>query len=262
MLFVSLKAWKSYIVVLLLLLLVFYEFLGSVELLELQRFLEEGPDTILRLACANHEMGYLNEYLSKEQESLYRHVTWRSLRQAGKSSLVRTFWKWYLERWNYAKAEYLGSWKSECDGQYIILFIRAALVFLLTFVMGPIYFLSRIVRFFSPAIFIIYLSWFHLWSHVTSFQLAITCLYILLLIILCLSFIPVLRIHFLLWHVNPGGHYISVNNISLSIRQRYTKLQSFSAQETLLMRLFGRDITAVVNAYLPKFGDFDLDEDV
>ncbi|ETO08164.1 hypothetical protein RFI_29230 [Reticulomyxa filosa] len=247
------------------------------QVLQVLSFLQEGPDIGLRMACANHEFGYLKSYLNKEVETLYAHVTLKTLRQAGQSSFARGNFFFlllleYMEPWNHVKQNML---PHLAQGRNIWtwndLFVTFS-TFGLTFILLPLYSLSRFLTVLFPVIFALYVYHFDLWAHVGTLQIVLTCVYFALQLICCVLFIPVFRIHYLLWlnfffsntkkkqfmHISPGVKLITPDWSRLPrIKKRYDLVKAWPVREQLLNDIFGSDVTHVINSYLPKidFGD-------
>ncbi|ETO05755.1 hypothetical protein RFI_31641, partial [Reticulomyxa filosa] len=134
------------------------------ELDDLISFLQDGPDTTLRVISTNHKANFIRTYLDQESNTLYSSVTLKSLRQANQSSFIKCFYnfcyfihdddglidilKFYLQIWTEVKDEI------KCQFPIILIQLPIAIgVFGVTFVFGPIYLLSRFLTIFFPAIF-------------------------------------------------------------------------------------------------------------
>ncbi|ETN99317.1 hypothetical protein RFI_38164 [Reticulomyxa filosa] len=157
---------------------------------------------------------------------------------------------YYLQIWMKKKDEI------KCQFHIILIQLLAVIgVFGVTFVFGPIYLLSHFLIIFFSAIFVIYIYYFNLWSHIGTLQIIMTCAYTCLLCLCFLFLILVIRINYLLWHINHGM-YASFGLISLSnIKKRYNLINNLLIQDKLLMELFGKDLGSIINIYLPKIKD-------
>ncbi|ETO32115.1 hypothetical protein RFI_05002 [Reticulomyxa filosa] len=222
----------------------------------------QGRDARIRLACVNHALK--TQGMEKEIDTFYANVTFKSLRKARNANIWEgSFKSFYLEIWREIERDDLSrlSWNQNMEAIAEALF-RVVVGFVLAFIIGPIYLLSRFLNVLFPAIFIIYIYWYNLWAHVGLLQIVMTCIYVLLLVILGLLFIKVFYIHFLMWLCSLFFVFLFYCCYwARSISKRYYLVKTINLREQIVIETLGLDIGNIVVSYLPKWEELHMVEE-
>merc|ERR1711933_224434 len=121
-------------------------------------------------------MGYMNVTM----EGIRTHTSYPE-----RSQFLQKFWKWYGGAWNEFKEDF-----GDCT-KYGITSIAVAII---TFLLGPIYFLSNFVTLFFPAFIVLYLYFGYdtdIWmtNDIDLFQVIMISVYLVLCCILSILFV-------------------------------------------------------------------------
>eukprot|EP01084_Bolivina_argentea_P128008 226341_1 len=240
-------------------------------------------DKMMRLCSVNYmtmkNLGYERDYKWEKYLSLnrdngqYMNVTYSNLRShtldINKSQFCNKFYKWYGEIWRgeykYAKelCDSLDVWScynfKRCCKQSLIAWV----FWMVTFVFGPIYFVSRFCTLLFPIWIIIYLYFSYdviIWNtqYLDLFQVVIITIYLGLCLIVLLLFYWNCREQYLMAHILPFTNSLPSVNYEHTVKETIKKITNhyyeivvIPIRKALIFEFFGYDLGAIVLAYLP-----------
>ena len=256
-------------------------------------------DKMMRLASFHYMMGsemdsrhrnkYFQdhlciEYLEKEQETNYMNVTMSGLRANSRNRLRSEFLplffeafyaEFWLECWEDFKTQVnnMKSGTGEC--KYLMIEIGwLSVVGSITFVCGPIYFLSRIVMLFFPPWIVLYLYFVYdvnIWTttKIDLFQVVMITIYMSLCGIVWILFIVNIKEQYLMHHIFPSDVYIRGNLTEEDSRRMLKKISSHyfgiivvPIRKAMIIEHFGPDLGPIILSYLPAKDEYGVDQNI
>ena len=141
---------------------------------------------------------------------------------------------------------------------------------ILTYILVPIYMVSRMWNMILPLFIVLYLYFaadIVLWSDVALFQVIMWTSYVCLLTLWFMLLAAVLKEEYVLWHLMPNSTRFKIEddgakleNIEKEIRRRYEEVTLFPVARKIVCDEFGGDIACVVMDYLKSFAlELELD---
>ena len=131
---------------------------------------------------------------------------------------------------------------------------------LISFVFGPLLIISKIIQVFYPWMILIFLVSNGLLSDgkVDTFQLVMLLIYIGLQLCVLLLGIKVFRIHFWLYHLEPGKrrcnwYDLTEQGVSMNANNWYQEVCWIPKVEIILINRFGNDIGQIIMDYCRNF---------
>ena len=127
----------------------------------------------------------------------------------------------------------------------------------ITFIMFPIYIITRIFKIIFPLYIIIYLLIYNEFNKIPAFQLSMLFIYLGLVFIIYVLLYPVIIIYHSMWHIFPGmpkneiyiqnerNGYIMINNIN----KYYNDILLIPIKKQILIEYFGNDIGCIIDSY-------------
>ena len=153
-------------------------------------------------------------------------------------------------------AEHLGCRKC-LDGSAMIV------VAILNYVLGPIYFLSKIVNLLMPFIIVLYLGIagnINYFVDIDIFLVIIWCLYVIVIISWLIALYLVLNEEYYAWHILPstkhlrtawnGGSGATLDEVRNKIHDNYAGVTLHPLIQRQIKEQYGGDITTLILAYL------------
>ena len=144
---------------------------------------------------------------------------------------------------------------SSCGSQLDNIF-EYVIIWWLIILFCPIFFVGKLFQVIFPYIIIIYLTYYQHWMDIDLFQLVMLLTYIVLQLILLIMGVNVMRIHWFLWHIQPGYNYINFDqtlivnsNLLLKMDNFYEKRASIPFITKYILSLFGHDIGSIIMDY-------------
>ena len=221
-----------------------------------------------------------SEYLQNEDLTQFRNISVSGIRDSCKNFEFKyerytnkrdhKFWS----NWYYL---YYGDFMEEIKYKYssspdIAWKVGLLTMYYLTFIIGPIYGVSRFFNIVLPLIVILYLyinGGIMLFVDINPFQSMMWLIYVILMIIWWIMFYFVIRDEFILWWIMPhiknfkavgGNSRIPPNAMDVIIKEKYENIVVMRLIEKLLMEKYGDDIGKVildllVAIELPKIED-------
>ena len=127
------------------------------------------------------------------------------------------------------------------------------------FIFGPILMISKVVQILYPWIILGYLIYNDLLitNEIHVFQLVMLGMYVLMQLVLFLLGWKVMRIHWWLWHVEPGQSSVYWPNLQKDLMIRYTNefyddICWYPQVELIVFRVMGKDIGAIIMDYCER----------
>ena len=127
-----------------------------------------------------------------------------------------------------------------------------------TFIIFPLYLLSRIFKILFPFIILIYIIINNLWLSLDMFQLFMLIFYLIILISLYSISIPAFNLYHIRWYINTDGSKKGVKNLRNAeiaiqkINEYYTDCIFIPIRHQLLINAFGNDIANIIEEYCPS----------
>eukprot|EP01083_Nonionella_stella_P173863 601023_1 len=259
-------------------------------------------DRMMRVASLNYCMASdkrfggqdnaLVTYLEKERrENQYMNVTMKALRMhtnaPDQAQFDRKCWRWYSYFWRSEAKRPIerqcreicvnrschNNWHDRHDCCLDLFFATG--VGSLTFVFGPIYFVSRVVQLFYPMFIVLYLYFGYdvlIWNTtgIDMFQIVMMTIYIVLCGVLGILFYLNAKEQYLMAHLLPHAGYISyrhksesdVENNIQKITNHYYGIIVVPIRKAMIIERFGPDLGPIIVSYLPSDDKFELAGDV
>ena len=126
-----------------------------------------------------------------------------------------------------------------------------------TFILFPLYLLSRAFKILFPFIILVYIIINDLWLSLDMFQLFMLIFYLVILISLYLISIPAYNLYHIRWYINTHGSKKGVKNMReaqiaiQTINEYYTDCISIPIRHDLLIDIFGKDIGNIIESFCP-----------
>eukprot|EP01083_Nonionella_stella_P233727 823202_1 len=207
-----------------------------------------------RCACIS---AFIDNTLAKETHVGLQKITYADIRHHCVNPQSAAF---FADLFHEMMSEIKRSKSRLCGGDAIDNFwhfIEFGTVASLFFWVVPVLLLSKIVQILYPWIIVIYLGWNHLLfsESIDLFQLVMLFVSIGLQLIIILLGIHVMRIHWYLWHVEPGIEYLywrKINAVRLrkEVHSFYDNVCWYPQVEPIVMNSFlGSDIGRIVMEY-------------
>ena len=222
-------------------------------------------DRLLRIICVNRILFHnsiardksLNKYLKEQQNNTdgnnqlrpFSDVTFKKLllnchQKANKSriylfygllyELTDIFMEFFIDSVSFWKdirrGRHRGPHGYTCGdwGDMFISHVLTIATFVATFILFPLYVLSRFFKVLLPIITLIYLSINNLWSSTEMFQLFMLSFYLIIIFSIWILAVPVFTLYHSLWHIVCIISFISLislsiikNNIATRWRQKW-----------------------------------------
>eukprot|EP01084_Bolivina_argentea_P227906 384993_1 len=248
-------------------------------------------DRIMRLCSLNYVAAtsrtsmtfsdpILSQYLQQQRKTQYMNVTMQDLRthsiRKKHSQFLRKFWQWYGEIWDSVWDQFKREYRSfrrhgdncgSCCEEVFYVAISGPI----TFVGGPIYFLSRILNLFFPLWIILYLYFgynINIWNtnEIHLFQVVMITIHIALCVLLSILFYWNCCEQYLMAHILPSSRRIhEINNVESQkelklITNHYYGIVVIPIRRAMVMEKFGRDLGPIILSYLPEQDEYDASD--
>eukprot|EP01083_Nonionella_stella_P093884 263341_1 len=251
-------------------------------------------DKMMRISAFHHvalESNWLDkysdshckEYLTKERSTQYMNVTMKGLRihstEHNKSYFTLLFWRMYAQIWRDQKDDINRSWDqlrlnpttcarvSKCGEDTFF----AVAAWLLTFVCGPMYFMSRIwTTVLFPGYIVLYLYFgygVNVWttSDIDPFQVVMMSVYMGLCSVLWILFYFNCREQYLMHHILPSmGRvcYYDLTECKTEMTLKDTINHYYSTivipiRKAIVIDHFGSDLGPIILSYLPVHDEYE-----
>ena len=230
-------------------------------------------DKIMRLCCINHMIlksgllssdhvlsSYLDENLRDNQ---YMEVTMGGLRvhskEQDKSMFTKKIWRLYGSAFSHFKYELT---HSANRGEKVAAGFFLCGTGLVTFLLGPIYFVTRFATICFPGFIIVYLYVWHdvnIWytEHVDIFQVVMISIYLGLCCIIFILLWLNCKEQYLMAHVLPSSTWMSVHKsvskdaLIKKITNHYYGIIVIPIRRAIVIDAMGPDLGPIVLSYLP-----------
>ena len=265
-------------------------------------------DVIMRICSINHVIyGSKNslwtmatddvalKYLDKEcQESQYANVTFRKLRchtnNTKQSKFIPMFIKEYygffffeqLELYNSHKLQYERT-NSDYEREQMLEHLFGIIIFgLITWFLGPLYAISRMLTLIFPVFIVVYLycNDVFIWSvfmidngdmvKIDAFQVVMITIYLFLLLILMVMYAVNIREQFLLFHILGSKDFLNFSSVRpkvakesiKKIQNHYYGVVTVPIRRAIVLDVFGEDLGPIIISYLPVQDHYDGIEEI
>ena len=225
-------------------------------ILAINRGVHEGHDIYYKSShCAAINI-FINKTVKNGQYEALKAVSYKDIRQncknSKKANLPATFCSWLIKEERngrkYIKRNHGFNRFFEC-----IMYMAFLSIF---FIFGPILMISKVVQIIYPWIIVGYLVYNDLLftNEIDLFQLVMLGVYVILQLILFVLGWKVMRIHWWLWHIEPGqisvywSHLDKTKMISHT-NKFYDDICWYPQVERIVLRMMGKDIGALVMDY-------------
>ena len=238
-------------------------------------FISEGSDKKLRIISINAVIDkcifqletqaiisdYINEVRFKKGYEGLKAITYSDLRNNGDNPRVASlFGDVYYQistTWIEIKDKACGG--RDCAEQTLNFFLFIAFsAFIFWFI--PVLLLSKLLQIAYPWIIVGYLAYHRLLfsDEIDLFQLVMLAIYIGLQLMVIFLGIHVMRIHWWLWHIEPGCSYTwwsGITNSALKNKMNgwYEQVCWYPQAEKIVLRVMGHDIGSIVMEYCKSF---------
>ena len=218
------------------------------------------------------------EYLDKEIETQYMNVTMEGFRINSSNKDVSqfwpSFWNFYGDIWNDGFSDIKREWNNFSFGKKCFQAFAAVVVGFSTFVMGPIYLLSRIWTLFYPIWIVLYLYFgynVNVWNtnHIALFQVVMITIYLSQCGILWILFILNMREQYIMHHMLPSRRYLNgsikaerADKLLKEITNHYFGIIVVPIRRAIVIEHFGPDLGPIILSYLPAKDEYDNKENI
>eukprot|EP01083_Nonionella_stella_P066302 174457_1 len=218
------------------------------------------------------------EYLCEQEKTRFANVCYQDLRM---SCNYQTYqyqphvWTnkhrhpFFIQAFYYdVYAPMLGEFKNKWNNEsYCRYGVAVAVLYYLTWIAAPIYFLSRIGNVLLPLFIVLYLGGdnVNLFTDLDTFQVIMWISYGVLLGIWFVLAVSVMKDTFILWHILPSTGYLKAttvieqaNKVEREIKEYYFGIVEYPVIAKIVSGVYGDDISAIILHY---FKNIELTEE-
>ena len=217
-------------------------------------------------------------YLEKEMDTQYMNVTMEGLRINSEDRKTSEFWPrfcWlYLNIWEEVSGYFMNHKHEWNVGRLFLESFAVIFVGIGSFILGPIYLLSRLWSLFFPIWIVLYIYFgfgVNVWNttDIALFQVVMMTIYLGLCGILWILFIFNLREQYIMHHIFPSRKYFRSNFYSdnteellQEITNHYFGIIVVPIRRAIIIDHFGPDLGPIILSYLPAKDEYDAKQNI